>query len=152
MLAASVIRVMDDGGSRHPWNIGKRLPDYTAQHPRTQTSSYSPPWELEISPSNNQLHGSQSPLRCNQVMPTCYGTQKFITFWHKSPPLSLILSQLKSFCAFTTCSGTIPMLLRKVGINGVTTQKNIDILSTRRYSPEEHRHLVYTALQPRRPT
>jgi hypothetical protein len=40
----------DDGGSKNLWNIGKLLPDYTAQHPRSQPTSYSPPWEPEISP------------------------------------------------------------------------------------------------------
>jgi hypothetical protein len=39
----------DDGGSKYLWNVGKLLPDYTAQEPRTQPSSYSPPWEHEIS-------------------------------------------------------------------------------------------------------
>jgi hypothetical protein len=24
----------DDGGSKHLWNVGQFLPDYTAQHPR----------------------------------------------------------------------------------------------------------------------
>jgi hypothetical protein len=24
----------DDGGSKYLWNVGKLLPDYTAQHPR----------------------------------------------------------------------------------------------------------------------
>jgi hypothetical protein len=36
------------------WNVGKSPPDYTAQHPRRQ-SSYSPPWESEI------------PLNCKQI-------------------------------------------------------------------------------------
>jgi hypothetical protein len=40
----------DDGGSKHPWNVGRRIPDYKAQHPRRQLSSYSLPWEPEISP------------------------------------------------------------------------------------------------------
>jgi hypothetical protein len=33
----------DDGGSKHLWNVFKILPDYTAQHPTRQSSSYSPP-------------------------------------------------------------------------------------------------------------
>jgi hypothetical protein len=37
----------DDGGSKHLWNVGKLLPDYTAQQPRRQPSSYSPPWEFK---------------------------------------------------------------------------------------------------------
>jgi hypothetical protein len=39
----------DDGGSTYIWNIGRQL-FYTAVHPRRQIwTSYSPPWELEIS-------------------------------------------------------------------------------------------------------
>jgi hypothetical protein len=30
------------------WNVGKLLPDYTAQQPRRQPPSYSPPWEFVI--------------------------------------------------------------------------------------------------------
>jgi hypothetical protein len=30
---------VDDGGSKHLWNVGN-LPDYTAQHSRRQSSSY----------------------------------------------------------------------------------------------------------------
>jgi hypothetical protein len=39
----------DDGGSTRLWNVGRQL-FYTAVHPRRQFwTSYSPPWELEIS-------------------------------------------------------------------------------------------------------
>jgi hypothetical protein len=41
----------DDGCSTHLWNTGQRLVDYTEQHPRKQSSSYSLPWEPEISRS-----------------------------------------------------------------------------------------------------
>jgi hypothetical protein len=37
------------GGSKHVWNVRKLLPDYSAQHPRRQPSSYSSSWEPEIS-------------------------------------------------------------------------------------------------------
>jgi hypothetical protein len=33
----------DDGGSKHLRNVGKLLPDYMAEQPRRQPSSYSPP-------------------------------------------------------------------------------------------------------------
>jgi hypothetical protein len=39
----------DDGGSKHLWNVGEFLPDYTAQHPRRQSPLYSSPREPEIS-------------------------------------------------------------------------------------------------------
>jgi hypothetical protein len=39
----------DDEGSKHLWNVGKILVDYTAQLPGRQSSSYSPPWEHQIS-------------------------------------------------------------------------------------------------------
>jgi hypothetical protein len=38
----------DDGGSKDLSNVGELLPDYTAQQPRRQPSSYSPPWEHQI--------------------------------------------------------------------------------------------------------
>jgi hypothetical protein len=38
----------DDGGSKHLWNVGKLLSDYTVLQPRRQPSSYSPPWEPQI--------------------------------------------------------------------------------------------------------
>jgi hypothetical protein len=39
----------DDGGSTYLWNVGRQL-FYTAVHPRRQIwTSYSPPWEPEIS-------------------------------------------------------------------------------------------------------
>jgi hypothetical protein len=39
----------DDGGSTHLWNVGRQS-FYTAVQPRRQLwTSYSPPWELEIS-------------------------------------------------------------------------------------------------------
>jgi hypothetical protein len=33
--------LVDDGGSKYLWNVGKLLPDYTALQPRTQPSSES---------------------------------------------------------------------------------------------------------------
>jgi hypothetical protein len=39
----------DIGCKNHLWNIGKLLTDFTAQRPRRQKSSYSPPWEPKIS-------------------------------------------------------------------------------------------------------
>jgi hypothetical protein len=35
--------------SKHLWNVGKLLPDYTAQQPRKKPSSNKPPWEHKIS-------------------------------------------------------------------------------------------------------
>jgi hypothetical protein len=40
------------GGSKHLWNVGKILPDYTALQFRRQQSSYSPMWEPEIQPTS----------------------------------------------------------------------------------------------------
>jgi hypothetical protein len=48
---SSVIHRPDDGGNKHLWNVGKFLPDNMAQRPRRQPSSYSSPWEPEISPN-----------------------------------------------------------------------------------------------------
>jgi hypothetical protein len=47
----SHIKIRDDGGSTYLWNICRQL-FYTAVHPRRQFwTSYSPPWEPEISQS-----------------------------------------------------------------------------------------------------
>jgi hypothetical protein len=46
----------DDGGSKRFWNVDKLLPDYTVQEPRRQSSSYSLPWEPEISPATISLN------------------------------------------------------------------------------------------------
>jgi hypothetical protein len=37
------------GGSAHLWNVGLLQRDYTALYPRRLSSSYSPPWEPEMS-------------------------------------------------------------------------------------------------------
>jgi hypothetical protein len=39
----------DDGGSNHLWNVGIYQWDYTALYTRRLSSSYSPPWEPEMS-------------------------------------------------------------------------------------------------------
>jgi hypothetical protein len=39
----------NEEGSKHLWNVGKLLPDFTAQEPRRQPFSYSPPLEPGIS-------------------------------------------------------------------------------------------------------
>jgi hypothetical protein len=44
VFTASIIRE-----SKNLWNIGKFLPDYTAQHPRRQSYSHSSQWETDIS-------------------------------------------------------------------------------------------------------
>jgi hypothetical protein len=38
-----------DGGSTHPWNVGRHSIKNTVVHPRRFWASYFPPWELEIS-------------------------------------------------------------------------------------------------------
>jgi hypothetical protein len=38
-LSTAPGRCLDDGGSKHLWNVGKILPDYMAQQPRRQPSS-----------------------------------------------------------------------------------------------------------------
>jgi hypothetical protein len=52
--ACRVMSKHPDDGSKHLWNIGKLLPDYMAQQPRRQPSSYLPLWEPEVSlPAQN---------------------------------------------------------------------------------------------------
>jgi hypothetical protein len=46
---STIILIIRDVGSTHLWNVGRQS-FYTAVHPRRQFwTSYSPPWELEIS-------------------------------------------------------------------------------------------------------
>jgi hypothetical protein len=52
----------DDGGSKYLWNVGKRLPDYTALQPRRQPSSYSPPWEPQTLLTNLWYEGERFPI------------------------------------------------------------------------------------------
>jgi hypothetical protein len=46
---------VDVRGSKHLRNVGQVKPDNTAQHPRRQSSSYSSPWETEISPGKYRV-------------------------------------------------------------------------------------------------
>jgi hypothetical protein len=39
-MSRRTLRSPDDGGGKHLWNVGKLLPDYTAQQPRRQPSSW----------------------------------------------------------------------------------------------------------------
>jgi hypothetical protein len=41
------------GGNKYLWNVDQYLPDCTVQHPRRLPSSYSSPWDSEISPIKN---------------------------------------------------------------------------------------------------
>jgi hypothetical protein len=58
VLATSitVIQLPDDGSGKHLWNVGKLLPDCTAQLPRRQQSSHSPPWASQTSLSKEQRY------------------------------------------------------------------------------------------------
>jgi hypothetical protein len=53
VLAASIVRTRgpDDGGNKNLWNVGKLVPDYKARQPSRRPSSYSSPWEPQISQS-----------------------------------------------------------------------------------------------------
>jgi hypothetical protein len=46
---ARLIHRPEDGGSMHLWNVGILQRDYRTLYPRKLSSSYSPPWEPEIS-------------------------------------------------------------------------------------------------------
>jgi hypothetical protein len=51
--------LLDDGAKKHLWNVGKLLPDYTAQQPRRQ-------------PSSNVVHFGEHFFQMNsiQIWPT----------------------------------------------------------------------------------
>jgi hypothetical protein len=58
----TAIALMMEAASVSVWNVGQLLPDYTVQHPRRQPSSYSSPWEPEIS----QIIHVSSRVRCSK--------------------------------------------------------------------------------------
>jgi hypothetical protein len=79
---------LDVGGSKHLWNVGELLPDYTAQETRKLSSSYSPPWESQmlqiIFVSINLYHYSKcfhtctlSQIIINRVDPYAEISQEF---------------------------------------------------------------------------
>jgi hypothetical protein len=70
----------DNGGSKHLLNVGQFLRDYTAQHPRRESSSYSPPWQPEILLSE-LLWGGYSTLRAKIRSPSNQESQAT----HSSP-------------------------------------------------------------------
>jgi hypothetical protein len=49
------------GGTKYLWNVGKLLPDYTAQHPRRQPSMYG----LVCDP--NSLYNPQCTMTCSSL-------------------------------------------------------------------------------------
>jgi hypothetical protein len=67
----------DDGGGERLWDVG-RLLDYTAQHPRRQPSSYSLPWEPEISSSLWWTHVSL-PFGGFEWLPTAWYWNALLT-------------------------------------------------------------------------
>jgi hypothetical protein len=58
----------DDGSSKHLWNVGQFLWDYTAQHPRRQSSSYSPPWGPKISQNGKTITSRVCPSICKMKL------------------------------------------------------------------------------------
>jgi hypothetical protein len=55
-LALGFTHRLDDGGSKRLWNVGQFLREYTTQHPRRQSSSYSRQREPEISQNSTLSH------------------------------------------------------------------------------------------------
>jgi hypothetical protein len=76
----------DDGGSKHPWNVSKFLPDYTEQHPRRLSSSYLPPWEPEIS-----LLGVDKDAMMMEATSTPEMSVNYQTTWNNIPEDSQLL-------------------------------------------------------------
>jgi hypothetical protein len=54
-----------DGGSTSLWNVGLVLWGYTALYPSKLSSSYSPPWEPEFSPSDRRLYATPDVHSCS---------------------------------------------------------------------------------------
>jgi hypothetical protein len=64
-------------------HISRTKPDYTAQHPRRQPSSYSPPREPEISPETSRPHVScRNSYELRGVVFSC------VANWHCRVPTS----------------------------------------------------------------
>jgi hypothetical protein len=93
---------LDDRGSKNLWNVGKSLPDYTAQHPRRQSSSYSQPWEREISLVIYVLSWktpSFTPTHCQTDSISYYPKLPFVSvcqccyFWSHTVPQTSVNSQ-----------------------------------------------------------
>jgi hypothetical protein len=75
---ASVMIEIDNRGSTHLQNNGPLLRHFTAPYPRKRSSSYSPPWEPEISQFTSRI-------RChNFVIDTsCINIRKMLSFINK---------------------------------------------------------------------
>jgi hypothetical protein len=84
----------DDGGSKDIWNAGKFLPDYTTLQPRTQPSSYSPPWEPQILLSNPLVLETQlstSGRSMQKKYSKVSETVSIIRNWNQSLTMPLIV-------------------------------------------------------------
>jgi hypothetical protein len=67
VIISSAHIIPDDGGSTHLWNVGRQL-FYTAVHPRRQLwTSYSPPWELEISQKLKAFESKACISGCDNI-------------------------------------------------------------------------------------
>jgi hypothetical protein len=103
----------------HLWNVGKLVPDYTAQHPIWQSSSYSSPWEPQMWPifvpprgylvpdicktfckltvnvwvatvgGRSSLDANSMDQRITQEIPHLLWNQRVHYHFQKNPPLSL---------------------------------------------------------------
>jgi hypothetical protein len=91
-----------DGGNKLLWNVDQSLPDYMVLHPIWQLSSYSSPWEPQISPFKPVLgvihHPDDGGSKFLWNLGHCVPDYTVLhPGRHKSSPVGLILIQLNLY-------------------------------------------------------
>jgi hypothetical protein len=87
----------DDGGSNDFRNVGKLLPNYTKQQPRSQSSSYSPQWtQNQWHLQNCRLHDCR--LQFGKYISLCLATKGSKYFRQKLWHVMTHLFNQWSFC------------------------------------------------------
>jgi hypothetical protein len=104
----------DDGGSKHLWNVGKLLPDYTVLQPRRQPSSYNKKAEKRTHLSFSLMPITNEPLElhvkfcteidCKHTYILRMNNLYYITFralqtWRWCENLRLYLANIIWICA-----------------------------------------------------
>jgi hypothetical protein len=96
----------NDGGSKHLWNVCKLLPHYTAQHPRRQSSSYSPPWKtwnliISILSYMNTVHSLTQyflKVHFNIILPSMLRSPKWCPQGFPTKMYAFLASHMRATC------------------------------------------------------
>jgi hypothetical protein len=123
----------DDGGSTYLWNVGRHPIKNTAVHTRRQFwTSYSPPWELEISHSFNMIALMMEAARTSETSVDNYFTRQYIQE-DNSEHHTRRRENLKSHIAFIWS----PLMMEAAR----TSETSVDNYFTRQYIPEDNSEL-----------